>query len=235
MPARLHLSPNWDERAQGSAIRHVVLHYTGMPSAAAALARLCDPAAKVSAHYLIDEDGTIRLLVPETKRAWHAGRSAWAGLSGLNDWSIGIELANPGHEWGYRPFPARQVAALAELCGDIRARRRLPAAAIVAHADIAPNRKEDPGELLDWPALAAQGIGIWPERSEPCPVDPLRARRLLARIGYVLAEPGVTFVQAVTAFQRRFRPWRVDGALDPETMGRLAAVAGLLDRAGLPT
>lgn len=235
LPARLHLSPNWDERAEGAAVEHVVLHYTGMPTSAAALARLCDPAAKVSAHYLIDEDGTVRLLVPEAKRAWHAGRSAWAGRAGLNDWSVGIELVNPGHEWGYRQFPARQIAALTELCRDLLTRHRLPPAAVVGHADISPNRKEDPGELLDWRALAMDGIGVWPERCEPRAVDPLLARRLLARIGYALTQPGVTFVQVVTAFQRRFRPSRVDGALDPETMGRLAAVAALLDDHPMPT
>lgn len=229
MPARLHLSPNWDERPEGAGVRHVVLHYTGMPSGASALARLCDPEAKVSAHYLIDDDGTVRLLVPEAKRAWHAGRSAWAGLSNLNDWSVGIELVNPGHEWGYRPFPARQIEALVELCGDLLARYRLPPEAVVAHADISPNRKEDPGELLDWRALAMHGVGIWPERSEPRTIDPIQARRLLVRIGYDPTQPGVTFVQMVTAFQRRFRPSRVDGALDRETMGRLAAVAALLD------
>lgn len=226
----LHLSPNWNERPPGAAVELVVLHYTGMRSGAAALARLCDPAAEVSAHYLIDEDGTVRLLVPEAKRAWHAGRSAWSGRSGLNDLSVGIELVNPGHEWGYRPFPAVQIEALIDLCRDIMARHRLPPQAVVAHADIAPNRKEDPGELLDWALLAAAGIGLWPGEAPPLAVDPLLARDRLGRIGYGLDQAGVTFIQAVTAFQRRFRPSRVDGALDPETMGRIVAVAGLLDR-----
>src|SRR5918997_1559670 len=124
---RQRWSPNLDHRPAGCAIDVLILHYTGMPSAAAALARLCDPAAKVSAHYLIDEDGTVFALVPEAERAWHAGRSWWRGRSGLNDTSVGIELANPGHEWGYRPFPAAQMEALAALARGIMARWSMPA------------------------------------------------------------------------------------------------------------
>lgn len=229
MKAVLHLSPNWNERPAGTRIQLVILHYTGMRSGAAALARLCDPAAEVSAHYLIDEDGTVRLLVPETKRAWHAGRSAWAGRTSLNDLSLGIELVNPGHEWGYRAFSEAQIVALIELLRSIRGRYQLGADAIVAHADVAPNRKEDPGELLDWARLAAAGLGIWPQAAPPLAVDPAMARRGLSRIGYALDQPDVTFIQVVTAFQRRFRPIRVDGALDEETMGRIEAVAGLLE------
>jgi N-acetylmuramoyl-L-alanine amidase len=231
----LHLSPNWDERPPGAAVELVILHYTGMASGAAALARLCDPAAAVSAHYLVDDDGVVRLLVPEAKRAWHAGRSAWRGRTGLNDVSIGIELVNPGHEWGYRSFPALQIEALIGLCRDILARHGLGPEAVVAHADVAPDRKEDPGELLDWARLARAGIGIWPGVAPPLPVDPLLARHCLSRIGYGLDQPGVTFIHAVIAFQRRFRPCRVDGALDAETMGRMLAVADLLDGPDTPT
>lgn len=228
-------SPSWDERPAGAAVDMLLLHYTGMASAAAALARLCDPAAKVSAHYLVDEDGTVMALVPEDRRAWHAGASAWAGRSRLNDVSIGIELVNPGHEWGYRPFPEPQLAALIELCHGILGRWPIPPGRVLGHADVAPQRKEDPGERLDWARLAAAGIGLWPGDPPPAPVDPLQARRLLARIGYALDQPGVTFIQVIVAFQRHFRPTRVDGALDAETMGRLEALAALLDRQSAPT
>lgn len=229
------LSPNWDERPPGQAIDTLVLHYTGMVSGEAAHTRLCDPEAKVSAHWLVHEDGRVVGLVPERLRAWHAGRSAWAGRSGLNDTSIGIEIVNPGHEWGYRRFPEPQMAAVEALCLGILGRWPIPRRNVVAHADIAPNRKEDPGELFDWPRLARAGVGIWPAGSSDLPVDPLEARRWLGRIGYMLDQPGVTFIQVVTAFQRRFRPARVDGALDPETMGRIVAVAALLGEGRSPT
>ena len=145
----------------------LVLHYTGMPSAAAALARLCDPGAKVSAHYLVDEDGTVQALVAEQNRAWHAGVSFWRGATGLNDRSIGIEIVNPGHEFGYRPFPPAQMQAVRELCRGILARWPIPARNVVAHSDIAPNRKQDPGELFDWRGLAAAGIGLWTDLLRP--------------------------------------------------------------------
>jgi N-acetylmuramoyl-L-alanine amidase len=232
---RVHPSPNRDARPAGATVDMLLLHYTGMASAAVAIARLCDPGAKVSAHYLVDEDGAVLALVPEADRAWHAGASAWAGRSGLNDVSIGIELVNPGHEWGCRPFPAPQMAALIELCRGVLGRWPIPPWRVLGHADVAPHRKEDPGELLDWRRLARAGIGLWPEASTPAPVDPALARRGLARIGYSLDQPGVTFVHVVTAFQRHFRPARVDGALDPETMGRIRAVAALLDGPPLPT
>jgi N-acetylmuramoyl-L-alanine amidase len=212
----------------------LLLHYTGMASAEAALARLCDPAAKVSAHYLVDEDGTVLALVPEAERAWHAGVSAWAGRSRLNDVAIGVELVNPGHEWGYRPFFEPQMAALVELCRGIRGRWPIPQGRVLAHADVAPHRRADPGERFDWARLAAEGIGLWPQQAAPAAVDPMEARRLLARIGYALDQPGVTFLHLVTAFQRHFRPARVDGALDAETMGRIAAVAALLDDGATP-
>ncbi|MFO1068727.1 MAG: N-acetylmuramoyl-L-alanine amidase [Geminicoccaceae bacterium] len=219
-------SPNWNERPAG-VVDTLVLHYTGMASGEAALARLCDPAAEVSAHYVIDEAGTIHALVAEERRAWHAGRSAWGGRSNLNDTSIGIELVNPGHEWGYRPFAEAQMQALTELCRGILARWPIPPAQVLAHADIAPNRKEDPGELFDWVRLAAAGIGRWPDRIVPAPVDPLAARRHLSAIGYALDQPGVTFIQVVTAFQRHYRQRLVNGALDPETMGAILALSPL--------
>lgn len=213
----------------------LVLHYTGMPTAAAALARLCDPAAKVSAHYLIDEDGAVTLLVPEAERAWHAGVSWWQGRAGLNDVSLGIELVNPGHEWGYRPFPEPQMAALVRLASELLRRWAIPPTRIVAHSDIAPARKEDPGELFDWPRLARAGIGLWPEDEVPADPDLAAAAAALAVIGYAMESQGVTFGLALAAFQRRFRPSRVDGRLDASTMGRLLAVAGLWARAGKAT
>ncbi|HEY1858500.1 N-acetylmuramoyl-L-alanine amidase [Acidocella sp.] len=203
----------------------LVLHYTGMQSAAAALARLCDPAAKVSAHYLVDEDGTVQALVAEQNRAWHAGVSFWRGATGLNDRSIGIEIVNPGHEFGYRPFPPAQMQAVRELCRGILARWPIPARNVVAHSDIAPNRKEDPGELFDWRGLTAAGIGLWTESFAPPSPGALAAD--LAAIGYdiSLAESDV-----VTAFQRHFLPGHVTGVADQKTAGRAAAIRALVDQ-----
>ena len=207
----------------------LVLHYTGMRSAAAALERLCDPMAKVSAHYLIDEDGAVVRLVPEVRRAWHAGVSWWQGRASLNDVSVGIELVNPGHEWGYRAFPAAQMAALVELARGVARRWRIPPGRIVGHSDIAPTRKDDPGELFDWARLAAAGLGHWPARVVPLPPEPRLAATALGRIGYPGALQGVPLAAALRAFQRRYRPSRCDGELDAMTMGALVAVADLCD------
>ena len=146
----------------------LVLHYTGMRSAAEALARLTDPEAKVSAHYLIDEDGTVVRLVDEEMRAWHAGVSFWRGATDINARSIGIELVNPGHEFGYRPFPRAQMAALIDLALDIVARWPIPARNVVGHSDVAPRRKMDPGELFDWPRLAAPASGCGRSEADEC-------------------------------------------------------------------
>jgi N-acetylmuramoyl-L-alanine amidase len=221
------LSPNWNERPPGAPVDMLVLHYTGMPTAEGALRRLCDPAAEVSAHYLVDEDGTVTALVPEEKRAWHAGVSWWQGRANLNDVSIGIEIVNPGHEWGYRPFPPVQMRAVAVLARDILQRWPIPPGRIVAHSDVAPARKEDPGELFDWPYLARAGIGLWPEGVAAAPPELARAAACLAQIGYPLEPQGVPLASALKAFQRRFRPARCDGELDAATMGRLQAVAAL--------
>ncbi len=156
-------SPNFNDRPGGE-ISMLVLHYTGMKTAGEALQRLTDPKAQVSAHYLIDEQGNIFALVDEEKRAWHAGVSRWRGRDGINDISIGIEIANPGHEWGYVPFPGTQMEAVCDLSRRIIARHGIAARNIVGHADIAPARKEDPGELFDWKWLAVQGVGLWPDR-----------------------------------------------------------------------
>jgi N-acetylmuramoyl-L-alanine amidase len=224
-------SPNADARPEGCPIDTLILHYTGMPSAHAALERLCDPTSRVSAHYLIDEDGTVLALVPEERRAWHAGVSAWQGRGRLNDCSIGIELVNPGHEWGYRPFPEAQYAACIELCGAILARWPIPARRVLAHSDIAPDRKQDPGELFDWARLGAAGIGLWPEdgRGRARPAETLQVE--LAEFGYAVPHHGrldEMTRQAVAAFQRHFQPARIDGAPDRATLARLDGLLALL-------
>ena len=218
-------SPNFDNRPPGTAIDMLVLHYTGMPDRRAALDRLADPAAKVSAHYVVDEDGTIFALVDEERRAWHAGRSRWRGAADVNDRSIGVELVNPGHEFGYRPFPARQMVALIGLASGILDRHPIPPRNVVGHADVAPARKQDPGELFDWPGLAARGIGVWPAGPAPSGGSPDDAclRALLARWGYDTTAPAA----AVTAFQRHFRPACLDGRGDAETLHILRALLAL--------
>jgi N-acetylmuramoyl-L-alanine amidase len=225
-------SPNHGPRPEPARIDMLVLHYTGMTTAAAALARLCDPDARVSAHYLVEENGVIWRLVPENRRAFHAGVSCWEGESDLNAVSLGIEIVNPGHEWGYRPFPEAQMALVEELCADLISRHSIPAHRVVGHSDIAPDRKTDPGELFDWPRLARAGIGIWPA---PSPskwgreVDRAQSLRDLAAIGYCAAERSAG--SAVIAFQRRFRPSRCDSGLDPETAARILEVRAAFDRA----
>jgi len=223
-------SPNHDARPPGKAVDILLLHYTGMRDGAAALARLADPAAKVSSHYLIEEDGRIFRLVDESRRAWHAGASYWAGERDVNGVSIGIELVNPGHEFGYRAFSQPQMAALVELARDILARHPIPAARVLGHSDVAPTRKMDPGELFDWRGLAATGIGIWPEPAEG-PADLASIQRMLARYGYEVAASGeldAPTAAALQAFQRHFRPARVDGAADRETAALLQGICNLL-------
>jgi len=220
------LSPNRDERPGGPAsIDMLMLHYTGMQSAQAAIDRLRDPEAKVSSHYVVDEDGAVFRLVPEALRAFHAGISYWRGRRVLNDVSIGIEIVNPGHEWGYRPFPEAQMASVRALCLGILGRHAITARCVVGHSDVAPNRKQDPGELFDWRGLAAAGIGFWPEvADEAVAPDMLAAWGALKAIGY---SKEFAFDVVLTAFQRRFVPERVSGELDALTMGRLSAVRAL--------
>ena len=216
-----HPSPNFGARPDGIVIDMLVIHYTGMRTGATALKWLCDPAAEVSAHYLIEEDGRLFRLVDEAERAWHAGAGLWRGDSNINDRSIGIELVNPGHEYGYRPFPAAQMAALIGLAGDILARHPIPAQNVVGHSDVAPMRKQDPGELFDWRALAAAGIGAWPDA--PGDGDGGDVGALLTEIGYDSSDLEL----ALVAFQRRYLPARVDGQLDADVLNQLAAVAAL--------
>ena len=208
-------SPNQDSR-DGTAIDMLVLHYTGMESAQAALSRLTDPAAKVSAHYTVDEDGTIYAHVPEAQRAWHAGVSFWAGVTNVNACSIGIELVNPGHEFGYRAFPEAQITALIPLCQAIIARHAIAPARVLGHSDVAPARKDDPGELFPWARLAREGVGVWPQaRSSTFDAE------ALMRFGY---DPAAPLGRVITAFQRHFRPGQVSGAWDSECAGLLAGL-----------
>jgi N-acetylmuramoyl-L-alanine amidase len=225
-------SPNHGPRSAGVPTDILVLHYTGMRTGKAALDRLVDPAAQVSAHYMIDEDGTVYRLVDETRRAWHAGIAAWAGERDVNGRSIGIELVNPGHEFGYRAFPEPQMAALIELAQGILARHPIPAARVLGHSDVAPARKQDPGVLFDWPRLAKAGIGLWPDPTPPRDAPIAEVQALLARYGYDVPRTRAldeSTAAVVTAFQRHFRPARVDGVPDAETIGRLAALVERLD------
>lgn len=219
-------SPNRDARPEGQVIDTLVLHYTGMESGEAALERMCDPEAKVSAHYCIEEDGRIFALVPEDQRAWHAGVALWQGENDINARSLGIEMVNPGHEFGYRPFPATQMMALKTLALDILTRQPIPPARILGHSDVAPLRKEDPGELFDWPGLAASGIGIWPESTTAAVLENAVAKAL-QRIGYGYTEEDLPAV--IRAFQRHYRPNAITGAADAETRRRLAALLAEID------
>ena len=215
-------SPNHDPRPGGEPVDTLVLHYTGMRTAREAIDRLRAPESRVSAHYVVEEDGAVWRLVPEERRAWHAGVSHWRGRAGLNGRSIGIEVVNPGHEWGYRPFPALQMAAVCDLCLDILARRPgIAARDVVAHSDVAPDRKQDPGELFDWEGLAANGVGLWPAAGASPAGD---AAALLGAIGFRTDLPPAVLA---AAFQRHWRPERVDGRLDAGTLARMAAVAAL--------
>jgi N-acetylmuramoyl-L-alanine amidase len=229
-------SPNHERRGEPARIDMLVLHYTGMKTAAEAVERLCDPAARVSAHYVVEDDGTIWRLVCETRRAFHAGRSCWAGESNLNAVSIGIEIVNPGHEWGYRPFPEEQMVAVERLCSALLSRFPIPPRRVVGHSDIAPDRKSDPGELFNWSRLARAGVGIWPEPATDLArgrgrgigvVERAGALADLAAIGYCITAGAESI--CIAAFQRRFRPERWDGWLDAETAARLAEVREAYD------
>jgi N-acetylmuramoyl-L-alanine amidase len=206
-------SPNWDERKLP--ISMVVIHYTEMASAEAAIERLCDPAAKVSAHYLIAEDGTVTRLVPEERRAWHAGASFWRGLRDVNSASVGIELDHPGHGLGYRPFAEAQFAALVPLVARIVATHDVPRANVVGHSDVAPARKRDPGELFPWDRLADYRLCL-PRPGKLELGDPFDNDGMfylaLERFGYDVTDGHA----AVAAFQRRWRPERIDGEIDGE-------------------
>ena len=229
--AEVHPSPNYDERPGARKPDMIILHYTGMQDGQSALDRLCDPQSRVSSHYLVFEDGRVVQMVEENRRAWHAGKSFWAGETDLNGCSIGIEIVNPGHEFGYPPFPKRQIAAVITLCRGIGTRNTIPRTRVLAHSDVAPSRKQDPGEKFPWRTLYDSGIGLW---VEPAPM--VEGERMLAlgdrgdavfELQEALAEYGYgiaansnfdsTTHDVVAAFQRHFRPERVDGVADRST------------------
>ena len=217
-------SPNFDERDQPVSI--AVLHYTGMEDGPSAIARLRDPEARVSCHYLIAEDGQVLRMVAEDKRAWHAGQSYWRGIHTVNAASVGIEIVNPGHEFGYRPFTTEQMDALLPLLAGIVERHRIPRANVVGHSDVAPARKQDPGELFDWALLARHRLAV--ARPTRGLVDPVWTDGgfllALERYGYDVRDS----LAAVVAFQRRFRPELLDGTIDGECRAILLQL--LLDR-----
>ena len=232
-------SPNFSERVGVDGPDILIMHYTGMQSCEAAVQRLTDPLARVSSHYTVDEDGTVYAHVDEAKRAWHAGVSHWRGETDINSRSIGIEIVNPGHEFGYRAFPDAQIEAVIELSKGILSRHRIPARNVIAHSDIAPGRKEDPGELFPWSRFAGQGIGVWVD-ALPVSGDSLslgaqgevvaELQRDLARYGYGIEPSGIfddRMKAVVIAFQRHFRPARLDGVADAETLSILRV---LIDR-----
>ncbi len=238
LPVAVRPSPNFGERRPN----YVILHHTSNDSTERALATLTSPAREVSAHYLIARDGQIIYLVDELKRAWHAGDSYWAGNRDLNSASVGIEIQNPGHDLGYPEFNATQMAAVTALSQDIIARNAIPPTRVLAHSDVSPGRKIDPGEKFDWRALHASGVGHW---VEPAPLDERdeglatgasdpairRATELLARYGYGIVPSSnldVAGAKVVRSFQLHFRPARSDGRLDRSTLQTLEALVAAL-------
>lgn len=226
---KIRKSPNFDDRPAGSAVDILLLHYTGMRSAEEALTRMCSAEAKVSSHYMVDEDGAVISLVDEEARAWHAGVASWHGDCDINGRSIGIEIVNPGHEFGYRPFPDVQIEAVMSLGQEILQRHDISAERVLGHSDVAPMRKQDPGELFPWDRLAARGIGRFIEPGSVAPgaeITPAELQRRFKSFGYgvgITGEIDPLTEAVIGAFQRHFRPARFDGVADPETMGLLKA------------
>jgi N-acetylmuramoyl-L-alanine amidase len=234
-------SPNFNERVGEGVPDILIMHYTGMQSCEAAVERLTDAASRVSSHYTVDEDGTIYRHVAEEKRGWHAGVSHWRGATDINSRSIGIEIVNPGHEFGYRAFPDAQIEAVVRLSQGIVSRHAIPARNVIGHSDIAPGRKTDPGELFPWKRLAQAGLGVWVEAKagrEAALSRPdvggrvAELQALLVRYGYGLELTSVYDEPTeivVSAFQRHFRPARFDGVADAETLAILRALNDTLD------
>ncbi len=218
-------SPNFDER--GRDVDTIVLHYTGMPTGKEALGRLTDPASKVSSHYVVEEDGTIHALVREDSRAFHAGVSSWKGEADINARSIGIEIVTPGHEWGYRKFPDKQIEMVIALIKDIRTRHDVPVSRVLGHSDVAPQRKEDPGELFPWGKLAAEGVAIGRYNGdEDASISYEDALSILRAIGY--DAPDRAHAAALVAFQRRFCPKALAQGFSPLTKAALKWAASAM-------
>lgn len=230
-------SANFGERKGGRLPDMILLHYTGMPDVEGAITKLCTAGTEVSAHYVVLEDGRIVQCVQEAMRAWHAGVSSWGGEQDINSCSIGIEIVNRGHDWGYPDFPSRQIAAVIALCRGIMLRRNVPAHRVLGHSDVAPARKKDPGEKFPWHSLANSGVGHW---VQPAPItraatlklgsigDDVRdLQKALAKYGYGVPVTGkfdgIT-MEVVTAFQRHFRPEKIDGIADHSTLLTLSAL-----------
>ncbi len=240
-------SPNYGERKGVTSPDMIVLHYTGMSDAASAIVRLCTAGTEVSAHYVVLEDGNIVQCVRESERAWHAGAASWAGESDINSRSIGIEIVNRGHDLGYTDFPLRQIAAVIALCKGIMLRREIPKHRVLGHSDVAPSRKKDPGEKFPWRLLADSGVGLW---VEPAPIvhgpqimlgahgdDVLDLQRALATFGYGVPLSGqydAATMDVVAAFQRHFRPERIDGSADRSTLTTLGRLLALLPQETAP-
>lgn len=234
-------SPNFNERVGEGVPDILIMHYTGMQSCEAAVARLTDPASRVSSHYTVDEDGTIYRHVDEAMRGWHAGVSHWRGASDINSRSIGIEIVNPGHEFGYRAFPDAQIEAVIRLSRGIVSRHAIPKRNVIGHSDIAPGRKTDPGELFPWQRLADAGLGLWVSAKVRDAASLKRGdagdrvaklQGDLARYGYGIDTTGAFDERTetvVSAFQRHFRPASFDGVADAETLAILAALNETLD------
>ena len=231
---RFVAAANHEPRRNGRAVDMLLIHYTGMASAAAACALLCSAESGVSCHYLVDEDGTITQMVEEGARAWHAGVSSWQGETDTNSRSIGIEIQNPGHAIGYRAFPAVQMQAVVALCRDILSRHDIAPANVLAHSDVAPGRKVDPGELFDWALLHREGIGRWVPAAEPDArvldgADLIRFQQLLRTYGYgldVTGEYDEATRKVTDAFQRHFRPALVNGIPDLSTLRTAERLVG---------
>jgi N-acetylmuramoyl-L-alanine amidase len=233
--ADVRVSPNFGPRRDGLTPDAIILHYTGMERADAAELWLCDPASEVSSHYLVHEDGRIVQMVREADRAWHAGKCSWRGRTDMNSCSIGIEIANPGHAFGYPDFPKRQIAAVTALCRAIISRRHIPGERVLAHSDVAPKRKKDPGEKFPWQLLYESGVGHW---VRPAPISEggptlvpgahneavSEVQAALAKYGYGIGVTGRYDHETrdvVAAFQRHLRPARVDGVVDVSTLATL--------------
>ncbi|KJE35974.1 N-acetylmuramoyl-L-alanine amidase [Thalassospira sp. HJ] len=231
-----HPSPNFGPRPGDCPIDILVLHYTGMQSGAAALNRLCDRESSVSSHYLIEEDGRIFQLVDEDKRAWHAGVGAWQDCHDINSHSIGIEIVNPGHEFGYRAFPSIQITSIIALCQDILGRHPIPASRIIAHSDMAPDRKTDPGELFPWDELAKHGIGLWPQSNmsfsqanETSKINNETIQDLLSKLGYRSG----TMQEQLLAFQRHWHKEELTGLADAATLRCLMELVSCVSKTAI--